>query len=67
MILYILGDSIDFVLGLVNLDLRVGARDRVDFPALFFLLEDGPLPDTDCQLHLIHFYFEVSAGDMWRE
>lgn len=61
MIFHVLGYAVDFVLGLVDFDLRVGARDRVDFSALFFLLEDGSLPDTHCQLHLIHSYLEIRA------
>lgn len=46
----VLGDAVDLVLGFVDLDLRVGAGDGVDFSALLLLLEDGALADADCQL-----------------
>lgn len=60
MILDILGDSIDSVLGLMNFDLWVGAGDGVDFPSLFFLFEDGPLTNAHRQL-------EIAAGGVGRQ
>lgn len=52
MILDVLGDSIDFELGLVDSDLRVGAGDGVYFPALLLLLEDWSLADADGELDM---------------
>ena len=51
-ILDVLGDSVDFELGLVDSDLRVGAGDGVYFSALFLLLEDGSLADADGELDM---------------
>jgi hypothetical protein len=50
MILHILGDAVYLVLRLVDLDLRIGAGNRVYLATLLFLLEDGSLTDADCQL-----------------
>lgn len=50
MIFHVLGDAVYLVLWLVDLDLWVGAGNRVDLSALLLLLEDGSLADADCQL-----------------
>jgi hypothetical protein len=49
-VLDVLGDAVDLVLGLVDLDLRVGAGNGVDLASDLLLLEDGPLPDAHGQL-----------------
>jgi hypothetical protein len=49
-VLHVLGDAVHLVLGLVDLDLRVGAGDGVDLAAHLLLLEDGALADTDGEL-----------------
>jgi hypothetical protein len=47
MVLDILSDAINLELGLMNPDLGIGCRYRVDFSTGLFLLEDGSFADTD--------------------
>jgi hypothetical protein len=49
-VFHVLGDAIDLVLGLVHLDLRVGAGDGVDFSSLLLLFEDGSFANADSEL-----------------
>lgn len=50
MVFDVFGDSVDFVLGLVDFDLWIRAGDGIDFSTLFLLLEDGAFSDADCKL-----------------
>ena len=50
MVIDVLGDPVNLVLGFVNFDLWVGTGNRVYFSALLFLFEDGPFADTDGEL-----------------
>ena len=50
-ILDVFCDAVDFVLGFVDSDLRVGGWDGVDLAALFFLFEDGSFSDADGELN----------------
>ena len=47
MVLDVLGDAVNFVLGLVDFNLGVGAGYGVNFSILLFLFEDGSFPDAD--------------------
>ncbi len=62
MILYIFGNSVYFVFGLVYFDLRVGTTDGVDFSIDLLFFEDGSLPDADCQLPSARCTFRSAAG-----
>jgi hypothetical protein len=48
----VFGDTVNFELGLVHSDLRVGRGDGVNLSVGFFLFEDGPLSDTDGKLSI---------------
>ncbi len=51
MVFNILGDTVDFKLGLMNSDLRVGSGDGIYFAVSLFLLEDGSFADADSELN----------------
>ncbi len=50
MILDILGDTINLVLGLMDLNLGISARNGVYFTILLLFFEDWSFPDTNCEL-----------------
>jgi len=49
-VLDVLGDAVDLVLGLMDLDLRVSTGYGVDLTTLLLFFEYGSLPHTDRQL-----------------
>jgi hypothetical protein len=46
----ILGDAVDFILGLMHFYLRISARYGIDFSTLLLFFEDRSFTDTDCEL-----------------
>lgn len=58
---------IHFVLWLMDLHLRVSARQRVNLSVCFLFLEDRPLTHTDCQLYYSENNFELGTGHVWSE
>ena len=47
MVLYVLGQPINLVFGLVNLDLGIGAGYGVDLSILLLFFENGPFSNAD--------------------
>lgn len=52
MILNILCNAIDFILGLDDFNLRVGAGHGINLTALLLFFKYRSLSDTDCELHI---------------
>ena len=50
MIFDVLGDPVNLVLGFMDLDLGICARNGIDLSVLFFFLEDGSLSNANGQL-----------------
>lgn len=50
MVFDVFGYSVYFVFGFMDFDLRICARNRVDFSILFLFLENRTLSDADSQL-----------------
>ena len=50
MIFDIFSDAIDFILGLVNLYLRISAGYGINFSTLLLFFENWSFSDADCEL-----------------
>lgn len=50
MVFDIFSDAVDFVLGLMHFDLRISARNGIDFSTLLLFFEDGSFADTNGEL-----------------
>ncbi len=55
MVLDVFGDSIDFVLRLMNFDLWIRAGYGIDLSTLFLFFEDGAFANTDSKLNVTNF------------
>lgn len=64
MVLDIFGDAVDFILGLMDLDLGVGTADGIYFAVLLLFFKNGPFPHAYSKLNKIQATL-TSAAETW--
>lgn len=64
MILNILGYAIDLNLGLVNINLRIGATNGINLSLLDFFAKQGSFPDANANLHGVSLHMIDGSVDV---
>lgn len=59
MVFYVFGDTIDFILGLMDSDLWIGCRNAIDLAGYLLFFENGSFSDIDGK-------FGLASGQMGR-